>query len=91
MEWNPNFNSAEMNVLINLQSEADMRLTENVSLSTYNLYFCLEPYSFVAIILRTNDTAIHHVMIRFIISTLKWWYALCGCLWFNESMNVVCV
>lgn len=44
VEWNPKLNSDEMNVLINWQSRADMRLMENVSLSTYNFH-CLEPYA----------------------------------------------
>ncbi len=44
VEWNPKLNSDEMNVLINWQSGADMRLIENVSLSTYNFH-CLEPYA----------------------------------------------
>lgn len=43
-KWNPRLNSDEMNVLINRQSGADMRLIENVSLSTNNFH-CLEPYA----------------------------------------------
>lgn len=43
-KWNPKLNSDEMNVLINWQSGADMRLIENVSLSTNNFH-CLEPYA----------------------------------------------
>lgn len=44
VEWNLKLDSDEMNVLINWQSGADMRLIENVSLSTYNFH-CLEPYA----------------------------------------------
>lgn len=34
VEWNPKLNSDEINVLINWQSGADMRLIESVTLST---------------------------------------------------------
>lgn len=44
VEWNPELNSDEMNVLISWQSGADMSLIENVSLSMYNFH-CLEPYA----------------------------------------------
>lgn len=42
VEWNPKLNSDEMNVLINWQSRADVRLIERFPLST-NSFHCLEP------------------------------------------------
>lgn len=80
VQWNPELNSDEMNVLINCQSGADTRLIESVS-SSANNFQCLEPYadfhlwpttphatSELLTINQSDDAAIHHLSLLVLFS-----------------------